>query len=231
MTVRVVGTYYGRLLCLDTDPFQGRPLITNGLALEHNEIMRVRRMVEKLPSGTVIDVGAHIGIWTLGLANYCDQVHAFEPQPFICNMLAGSIALNGYRHIQLHDCVLGAERGELDIPNFRYDWPGNFGSIEFGHEQREYMGQTQLPSAQRVPVMPLDDFWFERVRFIKIDVEGMEMDVLDGAEQTIRGQKVPLLLVEYLKGDRHALRERLEAWGYEVTVSPGSGSYLCERIE
>lgn len=228
MTVRVVGTYYGRMLCLETDPFQGRPLITNGLALEHNEIMRVRRMVEKMPSGTVVDIGAHIGIWTLGLANYADAVHAFEPQPFVCNMLAGSIALNGYRHITVHDCCLGRESGEVDLPNFRYDWPGNFGSIEFGHEQREYMGQVSLPSAQRVPVMRLDDFEFLNIRFIKIDVEGMEMDVLAGAEETIRQTRVPLLLVEYLKGDRQALRDRLEEWGYTVTPVPGAGSYLCE---
>ena len=85
MSVRVVGTYYGRMLTLDTDPFQGRPLITNGLALEHDDIMRVRALIEKLPSGTVVDVGAHIGIWTLALANYADHVHAFEPQPHICN--------------------------------------------------------------------------------------------------------------------------------------------------
>ncbi len=225
MTVRVVGTYYGRMLCLETDPFQGRPLIQNGMALEHNEIMRVRGMVEKMPSGTIVDVGAHIGIWTFGLAHYCNRLLAFEPQPFIANMLAGSIALNGYRHVEVHDCCLGAAAGEVDLPNFRYDWPGNFGSIEFGPEQMEYMGQQRLPSARRVHVLRLDDFWLTDVRFIKIDVEGMEMAVLDGAEMTIRG-KVPLILVEYLKGDRPALRARLEEWGYSVTEIPGAGSYL-----
>jgi FkbM family methyltransferase len=143
-------------------------------------------------------------------------------------MLAGSIALNGFRHITVHDCCLGREPGEVDLPNVNYDWPGNFGSIEFGHEQLEYMGQTVLPSAHRVPVMRLDDFMMTDIRFLKIDVEGMEMDVLAGAEETILQTRVPLLLVEYLKGKREALRGWLEGWGYEVTTLPGAGSFLGE---
>jgi FkbM family methyltransferase len=228
--IRVVGTYYGRALVNENDPFQGAPLIKTGLAMDHTAMMHVRARLGKIDPGVIIDVGAHIGIWTLALANYAAQIHAFEPQPFICNMLAGSVALNCLQHVEIHDCLLGRDRGFRPLPHFSYELPGNFGSIEFGEGgQRENIGQHQLPSVRQVPMFRLDEFGFDNVKFLKIDVEGMENEVLDGALLTIERNRIPLMLVEFLKSDTGALACRLEGLGYKV-VDLIAASFLCERI-
>ncbi len=69
--------------------------------------------------------------------------------------------------------------------------------------------------AEKVPLIALDSLNFPRVDLIKIDVEGMEAQVLAGASATIRRCQ-PLLFVEYLKGDAPALRAQMVELGYEI---------------
>ena len=104
------------------------------------------------------------------------------------------------------------------MPQPDYHTPSSFGSLELRRrENNEFIGQDIDYEEQSRPigVVSIDAFEFERLDFVKIDVEGMELDVLEGGKQTIERHR-PQMLIETIKTDRDALLERLRRWGYEV---------------
>jgi FkbM family methyltransferase len=171
---------------------------------------------------TVLDVGANLGTHTLGLARYVGggAVHAFEPQRIICNMLAGSVALNGLLNVHCHNVAIGAAEALIEVPQFDYDAPLNFGSIEFGAEQREPLDQPRgrdRERVERVQQRTIDSYDFDNVELIKLDVEGMEQSAIEGAGATIDRCR-PVLYVEYLKSDRDALERQIARFDYAIHV-------------
>jgi FkbM family methyltransferase len=195
------------------------------------EIDLLTDIVRKIPERqTVLDIGANFGMHALALARAVGpggKVHAFEPQRIIFNMLAGSVALNALSNLYCYNMAVGDREGSVEIPQFDYAKPLNFGSIEFGPEQREPLDQPRghRPELlEKVPLTSLDRMGFDDVGLIKIDVEGMEMEVLEGAQQTIAKWR-PVLYVEFFKIDREALRQRISGWGYDMHVN--AVNYLC----
>jgi hypothetical protein len=69
-----------------------------------------------------------------------------------------------------------------------------------------------------VRMVNLDSFNFPRLDVVKIDVEGMELEVLEGGAKCI-SENHPIMLIEALKTDQNALRTRLEGFGYMVIPS------------
>jgi len=109
------------------------------------------------------------------------KIHAFEAQRMIFNMLAGSVALNALENIVCHNVAIGDREGSIELPQFDYFRELNFGSVELGDEQRERLTQQRghdPKKIEHVPLRTIDGFGFENVALIKIDVEGMEMQVL-----------------------------------------------------
>lgn len=145
------------------------------------------------PGDTVLDVGAHVGIFTLAFARAVGAegaVHAFEPQPSILDHLRRNIDLNGCADIvKTHHCALGAASGYVEIPRIDYSQPGNFGAVHPaahpGHPLEE----------GGVPLRRIDDLKLQDLRLIKIDVEGAELEVIEGARATI-GRCKPFLSIE-----------------------------------
>jgi len=149
------------------------------------------------PGDTVFDVGANIGAHTLALARMVGPrgfVYAFEPIRVIFNVLCANIALNGHEHVQCLHAVAGRAPGMEYLPDLRHDEPGNFGSF----------GSTYFGEGRPVPRMPLDTFaGAEKITFVKIDVEGMEGEVIAGATDLIARHR-PVLFVENDRRDRSA---------------------------
>ena len=103
----------------------------------------------------------------------------------------------------------------------------NFGSVEFGGVQRERLDQARGHDVRRreyVRMAALDGFGFDRVDLMKIDAEGMELEVLAGAAGII-GRCRPVILAEYLKVNRRKLREALSVYGYDLFTL--GFNYLC----
>jgi FkbM family methyltransferase len=218
----VVPTVYGQILVNRHDINQMDSLLKNGVAPDHDEIRMLAALLRcKKPDRVVIDVGASFGTYSLALAAVVGprgKVHAFEPQRIIYNMLAGSVALNSLTNVYCYNAAVGDREGVIDAPQFDYSMPLNFGGVEFGPEQVEELTQIRKHDpdvAEQVHLTTLDGLGLERVDLIKLDVEGMEMEVLSGALSTI-GRFRPILYVEFLKSDSEALRARLNDLAYEV---------------
>jgi FkbM family methyltransferase len=159
---------------------------------------------------TVLDVGANIGVHTLDMAAAADAkgtVIAFEPQGFLHQILCTNILLNELHNVQAIHGGLGRERGQAWIPPLDYNAAGNFGGVSL---QRETGGE-------RVVVAPLDSLGLAQCHFIKIDVEGMEEDVIAGAEKTIRKFNPVLYVENDRKENSESLIMRIAGLGYAAS--------------
>lgn len=169
-----------------------------------------------------LDCGANVGVHTLEWARHMHgwgSVIAIEAQERIFYALAGNIALNNCFNARAIHAALGAEKGQLLIPVPNYNTPSSFGSLELRQGPRnEQIGQTidyRDERCEPVPMLPVDAFAPERVDLLKIDVEGMELEVLAGASATLARCK-PQILIEVIKSDSQAIQQLLTSMGYKI---------------
>jgi FkbM family methyltransferase len=186
--VALVAGRDGHFLVNRNDMYVGRALEKYG---EYSalESLALRHLVK--PGQNIVEVGANIGAHTVALAKAVapqGQVIAFEPQRACFAFLQAQIALNQITNIVALNEGVGRERGRLFLPTVNYAAVGNFGGISLTADPAK--------GSHAVTVVTLD----ERLRdvpvaLIKIDVEGMEEDVLRGGMQLIKAHK-PILYVE-----------------------------------
>jgi FkbM family methyltransferase len=137
---------------------------------------------------TFLDIGAHIGFYTMGLAPGFERVVAFEPSKFQYGWLTRNRALNDYQHVLCEHVALGETAGEAILNVLSYE--GGLNSLS-----EEVASQHQIIDRYTVPVEVLDDRAMTDVDLMKIDVEGFEIPVLRGASKTIAASR-PVILIE-----------------------------------
>ena len=169
-----------------------------------------------------VDGGANIGVHTIEWSRHMHgwgRVLAFEAQEVVFYALAGNIAINNCLNARARNSALGASCGELEIPQPNYFSPASFGSLELRQSQtNEFIGQKVSYASEdctMVPKVNLDSLQLPRLDLIKIDVEGMELEVLQGAQEVIRRLR-PLMIIEAIKADRVALEAFLREMEYQV---------------
>lgn len=142
-----------------------------------------------------MDIGANKGHFALFLANYSSFVHCFEPLPEMQDILNKRFRS---ANIKVHDCALGNCDQELDlyIPSVKEQKYETRSSLIKEVSDNNIMGEevTNI-QAIKVKVRRLDDFKIDNLGFMKIDVEGYELQVLDGAKETIKHNR-PNLFIE-----------------------------------
>jgi FkbM family methyltransferase len=203
---RLRPTRYGLMCYNPRDIYVGRALDLYG-EFSAAEARLLQALVA--PGAVAVDAGAHVGAHTLALADAVapgGAVLAFEPQRLLFQMLCANLALNGISHVHAEQAALGAEAGYAVVPLLDPAVACNFAGLSLE-------GRTQ---GERIRRMPLDDYRLDRCDLIKIDVEGMESQVLAGARATI-GRLRPLLYVENDRRERSAaLIQQLIDLGYRL---------------
>ena len=169
-----------------------------------------------------IDCGANIGVhtveWAIAMTGW-GSVVSIEAQERIYYALAGNIAINNcFNAIAMHGAV-SAEVGTMKVPMPDYTTASSFGSLELRQSAtNEFIGQKidySEANAVTIQKIPLDSLKLPRVDLIKIDVEGMELEALTGAQHTIETSH-PILLIESIKAGTDKLTAWVEARGYKV---------------
>jgi FkbM family methyltransferase len=178
--------------------------LRHGIPYEH---MLLSHIAQRGYKGVAVDVGAHIGNHALHFACACGlEVHAFEP--IFGAQLLDNLQLNPGARVTPYTMALGAKPG--------WALPVGFGSqrapVGWGEIELRPGAGPATPGA--VPVETLDAFHFTQLAVIKIDVEGMETDVLRGGAATLERCR-PDIYVEARDADaRRAIRDVLHPLGY-----------------
>ncbi len=160
------------------------------------------------------------------------RVIAVEAQERIFYALAGNVALNNCFNVQVIHAAAGASDGVMRIPTPNYTERASFGSLELKPLARpENIGQPidyREEALTPIRVMRLDSLNLQRLDLIKIDVEGMEIEVLEGAAQALKQHK-PVLLVEHQKADAARMSQLLGEAGYLTFDSGGMNLLAIHR--
>jgi len=180
-----------------------RLLLLHG-AYEASEIATVVALAK--PGSTTIDVGANVGMYTVALATRigaAGKVLAFEPVPQTSRRLRANIALNGLANVEVFEAAAGECPGFADLQLAN---DSAYASIA-GVKQGRAIGKRLS-----VRVTPLDEVWNGHQRpvvsFCKIDVEGAELSVLEGAKEMLAECRPALLL----EADPGPELEALASW-------------------
>jgi len=175
-------------------------LSKKGLALSIShygtyEELESKIMEEKIEMGNiVVDVGANIGLHTLNMARIVGktgQVFAFEPDPSNFEILKKNVKINNYRNIILEQKAVGDKHGRTTL--YQSDHPG---------KHRIFPQTEQAKSQVQVELTNLDNYFdsdmIDKINFIKIDVEGLEFNVLKGMKNILKNSKKIKILFEFM---------------------------------
>ena len=173
----------------------------------------------------VLDCGAFIGGFSLPVAKLGYRVHAIEPSPGHVRLIESVVRRNGLEgQLTVHLCGLGAERASLAYA----------GSLDGMIEILPNEPETVQP---RVSVVPLDSLIFEPVKFMHVDVEGMELQVLRGAQRILRNHHPVVVFETHAESERpHSRSAELLTWmrrqQYELFEIPEvcGGRQDCRNI-
>lgn len=164
--------------------------------------------------GIALDIGANFGVWSYHLSKIFYQVEAFEPIPECCAVIGNTHCKN----IHVHNEALSSVEGNMELHIPVGEGRMLLQSASLGEIKGKY-------NSRIVPVKRLDDYMFDGVRFIKIDVEGYETEVLKGAEETIT-KCMPAMIVEieqrHLSYPMDSVFKMLNAYGYNAFFLSGN---------
>jgi FkbM family methyltransferase len=171
-----------------------------------------------LPKATVvIDAGANVGDWTAGALsiNAHAQYHLFEPSPTTFRYLRRR---QFPANVMLNNAGLGAAEGEMDLvifgdglgSNSLYDRTGT-DAVEQGRERVRITTLDAYCAAHKI----------EGIDFLKIDVEGHELQVLRGAAELLRAQRIGVIQFEYGGAYLDARARLKDIWDLVGELDPG----------
>jgi len=173
---------------------------------ENEELAFVRRFLK--PGMVVLDIGAHQGLYTLLASKQvgrAGRVFAFEPSPRERRALRWHLILNRCLNVAVQPFAVARDDGEADLYVVQGSQTG-CNSLR----PPDVVGATSMASVRTISL----DSWMRRenvsrVDFIKLDVEGAELEVLEGATRLLEWRPRPVALVEVQD-------VRTAPWGYRA---------------
>jgi FkbM family methyltransferase len=183
-----------------------------------------RRFLQSSRPASVWDIGANVGFWTLWLAAHVDarcRVRAFEPDARNLVYLRENVSRNGLSNVEIRECALSSTIGAMTLV---LDETGAMNSL-----QADGVSDGAIRSGStEVPVTTLDEEMASAgvPDFAKIDVEGHELAVLQGA-RSLLAQRRTVILLEVTRGGQETM-DLLRSAGYVVQ---GLDGHELERPE
>lgn len=205
---------YGSIIYNQHDEFIGKNIKEMGVWCD-SEIDLLKHFLSE--GSVVIDAGANYGSHTLAFCKYVGtsgKVYAFEPQRLVFQALCGSVALNSYSNAYLYNAALGSKISTINIPELDFNQSENFGGVSLVDTDKR--NKTLSQHYNEVSITTIDSLNLTSCNVIKIDVEGMESDVIKGAIQTIKNFR-PILFVEnHDDANRNPLIDLCKSLTYEL---------------
>jgi FkbM family methyltransferase len=155
----------------------------------------------------VYDIGAFHGLLTLFFASQARQVIAFEPSERNRKRLQENVDLNGFSNVTVRDVGVGSHRDDIELVSWARMPGGSTGDATIAEALRK-SNVAIRSEAVRITTLDQDiqDSGLPKPDFIKIDIEGMEIEALRGAAGTLRAYR-PALFLE-MHGETMNLKRR-----------------------
>lgn len=174
------------------------------------------------PGAVVYDIGANVGFFSLLAAKLVGPtgcVYSFEPVAENAASIRENVSINRFENIKIFELAVGRDSGTAELLLTAWDGGGSLSTSA--------VKPSEPVSRRNVRVVALDELIpAERLRkpdFVKIDVEGVELEVLQGMTRTIPGSK-PVLLYEVDDGRKDSFNQRwkelddyVTRYGYGIT--------------
>lgn len=189
-------------------------------------------------SKDAIDIGVYRGVYSYKLSSHFKNIHSFEPNPLLYPYLEKNLK-KIIKNINLYNVGLSDKNGDvtLKLPirsksifkdNIEELFKLGAASI---HPIKTFDNYKSIP----VKIKKLDDIDLKnKIKFMKIDVEGHELEVIKGATETIKKNK-PVLLVEIEK--RHSKKNVVDSisfikkYGYDCYFVKNKELISCDKLE
>jgi FkbM family methyltransferase len=194
------------------------------------EAAKCYESIQNISEPVIFDIGANIGTFTTWLSKaFPDgKVYSFEPQRAVFQMLCGNVAINNLYNVYTYNMALGKKNGKLKFEEPNYFAKNDFGTFSLVEEVITEKTNNQIV----VQINTLDTFMnyygINKIDLIKIDVEGMDVDVLNGAFKTIEKFK-PVIFIEHNDNRKSILEEiktYLNNFDYEYEII--GNNMLCK---
>jgi FkbM family methyltransferase len=211
----VIDSIYGKFIVNRHCHFQAEALVKTGRPHIEEELQKILTIIGSLPSGAVIvDAGANIGLVAIPIARAVRDrggvVNAYEAQRMLFYALCGSAAINDLDNFYAYNIALGNATATIDVPKPNYAIAQDLGLVSLVEPPADQ-------PTEKVLLRPLGGVGLSRLDFLKIDVEGMEIDVLKGAEDLIRTQ-LPWCWIEYWKVGIPEIKQQFAGSPYKFFV-------------
>ncbi len=181
--------------------------------IDENEIKLVKDLIK--PGTDSIDVGVYRGVYSYEMSKYSQMVHSFEPNPVIFKDINKNLK-KIIKNIVLYNFALSNENKtfnlKIPIRNPKVSKANYEEYYEMGKATIHKKNEIKNCENFQIKSKKIDDFNFDNeISFIKIDVEGHELEVIEGASETIKRNK-PKLLVEI--EEKHTQKKVIESINY-----------------
>jgi FkbM family methyltransferase len=178
----------------------------------------------------IFDIGANIGTFTTWMAKAFPQgkIYSFEPQREVFQMLCGNASINNFYNVYPYNIGIGKENTKIEFEEPNYFSKNDFGTFSLV----ETVIAEKTKNKITVQINTID--WFleyynvPKVDLLKIDVEGMDLDVLIGGSKTIK-KHLPIIFVEHCDNRKTIIddiKQFLNQYEYDYTVV--GNNLLCK---
>lgn len=165
---QIIDTKHGQMIVNMHDMGISKSLLVHG-----SWAMQEIGLTLPYAKGIVCDVGANIGTHTLSYAATATHIYAFEPQPFMFDMLCTNLLLNSIRNVTPVQCALGPTTCTTHM------------NIHDPTERNSPAGERVGKGESTVSMHTLDSLAIGHIDFIKMDIEGFELEALKGMTETL----------------------------------------------
>jgi len=227
-----INTRHGQMILPYTQDHIAQSLIRTA-EYEWYVIEILRYLLQQHDDGIILDIGANLGTVTLAMARDYPkfEVHAFEVQPLLVETLKQNLDLNNLRNVTIHEHGLGDAPDTINLRLPDYTQAGNVGALTLNPMVQEHSDISVGHGEEtQIQILPLDSLTFDHpIRVIKLDVEGYEQKVLEGALETLKKHNYPPIVYElwgynsWWNEEALRLEEFLHGLGYKIAKVDDTG--------
>ena len=217
--------HLGNITIIDTDVRQLR-----NIEVQYQSFDLAKQCAEHIKSKNpvMIDGGANPGLFSFSMIQLIPSINiiAFEAQSYLASLVSESIQNNNF-NIDIRNNALSNDNNLIKVPVFNYDKPGSFGSVSLNQNNPvKEIKQDKPVKHEIIKSIKIDDLNLSELDFVKLDIEGMEVEALKGGLETIKKFK-PSMLIEHKKCIKKNIYKFFERYNLNYDTTEIGADILC----